>query len=326
MAYDYRGIRAKKVFHGPHGTLTAWYLDACEIREGSTSPGQLAVTEYVRANEHTVASITRGKIQGAPKATDWTAAAGQRFTGSTVNGLPEGTWFTLTNHQASPVITLDGQGREVTRYLYYPYGAVSVSHTTGPDSSTVKFTGHEDDEEASLIFAGARCYDPAVGRFTTADASRRLSMSTTAALNRYGYAAGNPVHFVDPNGAEPLGYYCEGCSSQDWVSVTGSASGVSGQLSMDRFGTLYLTGSMNILNLFGGVGVGVQVGELIPPEVTTIGGAIKYLLEPRAVAPTQQTMTAFMSGPSTEIGASYFFSGSVIKSESTGLDWGSGRG
>ncbi|MGI6540481.1 MAG: RHS repeat-associated core domain-containing protein [Bacillota bacterium] len=53
--------------------------------------------------------------------------------------------------------------------------------------------------------SGRGYYDPEVGRFTSSDPAKD-------GLNWYGYADGNPLVFVDPDGrasttAEPIGRY-----------------------------------------------------------------------------------------------------------------------
>ncbi|MDD4793222.1 MAG: RHS repeat-associated core domain-containing protein [Firmicutes bacterium] len=66
-------------------------------------------------------------------------------------------------------------------------------------------TGKPFDEGTGLYYFGARYYDPEVGRFTSSDPAKD-------GLNWYGYADGNPLVFVDPDGrasttAEPIGRY-----------------------------------------------------------------------------------------------------------------------
>ncbi|WP_206207917.1 RHS repeat-associated core domain-containing protein [Ahniella affigens] len=67
------------------------------------------------------------------------------------------------------------------------------------DNQTIGFTGYQKDEDLGLYYAGARFYDPLIGGFGamdpwTGDTGRPIT------LNKYLYANGNPVVFVDPDG------------------------------------------------------------------------------------------------------------------------------
>lgn len=61
------------------------------------------------------------------------------------------------------------------------------------------FTGHEHDPATGLIYAGARYYDPSIGRFISADPFPGFA-DVPASLNKYLYAHGNPTVYVDPDG------------------------------------------------------------------------------------------------------------------------------
>ena len=61
------------------------------------------------------------------------------------------------------------------------------------------FTGEQRDPETGMYYLRARYYDPEIGRFITRDTwpgDQQRPMS----LNKYMYAEGNPVVFVDPSG------------------------------------------------------------------------------------------------------------------------------
>ena len=58
------------------------------------------------------------------------------------------------------------------------------------------FTGKEKDKHSSLLYFGARYYDPSIGRFITPDPLSHKYLS----LSPYVYAANNPINAYDPNG------------------------------------------------------------------------------------------------------------------------------
>ncbi|MEM8557687.1 MAG: RHS repeat-associated core domain-containing protein [Bacteroidota bacterium] len=61
------------------------------------------------------------------------------------------------------------------------------------------FTGHELDVETGLLYAGARYYMPALGRWTSVDPLAALYPNHSP----YNYALNNPISFNDPTGNCP---------------------------------------------------------------------------------------------------------------------------
>ena len=98
----------------------------------------------------------------------------------------------------SPVVATNQQAQVVWRKTYTPYG-----ESTGKDSDNRKgFTGHVEDANG-LVYAGARYYDPALGRFLSTDPVG-FSESNLMSFNRYAYANNNPYKYVDPDGNIPI--------------------------------------------------------------------------------------------------------------------------
>lgn len=119
--------------------------------------------------------------------------------GDTLLGPPAGTNFHHRNHVNSSSVITDHLGNELARYVYLPFGEVARNNSCGTDVATAKFTGKELDEETNLYYYGARYYDPAIGRFLSAD-TVLPSLTDGQALNRYSYVRNNPVVYVDPTG------------------------------------------------------------------------------------------------------------------------------
>jgi len=62
--------------------------------------------------------------------------------------------------------------------------------------------GYRDDGDAGLLYIGARYYEPAVGRWTSAD-KWLGDIYRPLSLNRYLYCEDDPVNSVDPTGRRP---------------------------------------------------------------------------------------------------------------------------
>lgn len=69
------------------------------------------------------------------------------------------------------------------------------------DQQPIGFTGYIKDAESGLYYAGARYYDPAIGRFTTEDPVGGTSMNPPS-LHRYLYAYANPTTYTDSTGRQ----------------------------------------------------------------------------------------------------------------------------
>ncbi len=118
---------------------------------------------------------------------------------SATTGLPTGgTYYFHPDHVGSVSYLTDAAGKIVTRMYYTPYGEKVTSAITGPDIFHKKYTGQEDDG-TGLLYYKARYYDPAIGRFISAD-SVVPDPWYSQAFNRYMYGYGNPVRYCDPSG------------------------------------------------------------------------------------------------------------------------------
>jgi RHS repeat-associated protein len=111
-------------------------------------------------------------------------------TGSTIN-------YYHTDHLGSSSVMTDSSGIMKEEIYYYPFG--KTRSNTGTLNVKHKFTGQELDDETGLYNYGARYYDPAIGRFVSAD-SIVPDFSDPQSLNRYSYCRNNPVIITDPSG------------------------------------------------------------------------------------------------------------------------------
>lgn len=77
-------------------------------------------------------------------------------------------------------------------------------------TNTVRFTAKDRDAETGLDYFGARYMSAAQGRWASADpinlTDARLG-SPTSTLNKYAYAASNPLKYIDPDGKDIVVFY-----------------------------------------------------------------------------------------------------------------------
>lgn len=97
---------------------------------------------------------------------------------------------------------LTGAGGEVT--LRRSYGAFGVlRHQSGDGVTTLGFAGERAGADGT-IYLRARHYHPGLGRFLQRDTFAGY-LDVPETLNRYAYAANNPISRVDPSGHDAFG-------------------------------------------------------------------------------------------------------------------------
>lgn len=117
----------------------------------------------------------------------------------------EATRYFVKDHLGSVAVLTDEAGAVAERLAYdawgkrrYPNGTDDTANIL--TASTIRgFTGHEMVDEVDLIDMNGRVYDPALGRFMSADPFIH-DVTNTQDLNRYSYVHNNPLSFVDQNG------------------------------------------------------------------------------------------------------------------------------
>ncbi|MBN6042128.1 RHS repeat-associated core domain-containing protein [Amycolatopsis sp. 195334CR] len=103
-----------------------------------------------------------------------------------------------TDHLGSVQALTDATGAEVHRKRYRPYGEVLFSG--GPLAREPRGFAGQRHDSTGLLFLHARYYDPELGRFLSPDSI--IDGEATIGLNRYAYAANNPVNNRDITGLE----------------------------------------------------------------------------------------------------------------------------
>jgi RHS repeat-associated protein len=106
-------------------------------------------------------------------------------------------YYLLTDHLGSTVGMTDGEGRDLGKVGYKPWG--ETRYTVGTVATNRRFTGQVDYPGLGLYFYGARWYDPYITQFTQPD---QIIPDPYNSLdwNRYAYVRSNPVNRVDPDG------------------------------------------------------------------------------------------------------------------------------
>jgi RHS repeat-associated protein len=74
-----------------------------------------------------------------------------------------------------------------------------LQNQTGTTENNYLYTGQQFDKSTGLYDLRARFYSPNVGRFLSQD-TYAVNFNNPIELNRYGYAANNPVNASDPSG------------------------------------------------------------------------------------------------------------------------------
>ncbi|MDI5980668.1 RHS repeat-associated core domain-containing protein [Amycolatopsis magusensis] len=103
-----------------------------------------------------------------------------------------------TDHLGSVQALTDAAGAEVHRKRYRPQGEVLA--TTGSLGYEPRGFAGQRQDSTGLLYLHARYYDPELGRFISPDSI--IDGEATIGLNRYAYAANNPVNNRDLTGLE----------------------------------------------------------------------------------------------------------------------------
>ncbi len=101
--------------------------------------------------------------------------------------------------RANTVATMDDAGNTTAQYAYSPFG--HVQNAAGDTNNAFLFSGRfgVQSDSSGLLYMRARYYSPYSRRFVSQDIIAG-SLADGRTLNRFAYANGNPIVFVDPLG------------------------------------------------------------------------------------------------------------------------------
>jgi RHS repeat-associated protein len=143
------------------------------------------------------------------------------------------TCYLTPDHLGSTRVVTGPTGQPVARHDYEPFGGeISLSTSSprygvagygAPDTDVApRFTGQLRDLETNLDHFGGRYYTEAQGRWTSPDLinitnARIFNPSNT--LNKYVYAANNPLKYVDADGEDITIFYRQPAGRGDFGHV-----------------------------------------------------------------------------------------------------------
>ncbi|MEV7413860.1 RHS repeat-associated core domain-containing protein [Streptomyces sp. NPDC089919] len=182
--------KLERIAHGSTDTRFVYDADGNQlIRRDPGSTTLFAGSTQIVVNTAVTPKVIKGAIRGYGIGDKQVAVA------STLPG--GGVHYTVANLQGTVNLTLDSTTQAVSRKRYKPYGETRGTVTGWPDPSR-GFLGAPVEATAGYSDIGARKYDPALGRFLSADPL--FTPDDPQQFGGYDYAGGNPVTRSDPSG------------------------------------------------------------------------------------------------------------------------------
>ncbi|WP_028980139.1 FG-GAP-like repeat-containing protein [Sporocytophaga myxococcoides] len=184
FVYDYDG--RKIIQNDLSNAITTTFV--CPYYEVNTFGGGTEfITKYVKGLFGQVSSLT------------YASKISEAGTTSNNNGVPSlDTLYFHQDYLGNTHIVTDLRGNRNSRIDYDPYG--SIVGLQGENDYRYKFGEKEYNSVTDLYYYEARFYDPAIGRFLTADSYVGGEFYQPDVFNCYAYGLNNPVNNVDPSG------------------------------------------------------------------------------------------------------------------------------
>ncbi len=144
----------------------------------------------------------------------------------------------------------------VAQYVYDAWGNCKILYSANniAEFNPFRYRSYYFDTETNLYYLQTRYYDPALGRFISADSIEYLDPETLGGLNLYAYCGNNPVMGIDPEGTWDWNKFWQGLGrivTGVMAVVVGAlvlASGVAGIAMMIVAGVTVLAGVLTALN------------------------------------------------------------------------------
>jgi RHS repeat-associated protein len=123
------------------------------------------------------------------------------------------TFYYISDHLNTAQLMVDALGTIVWQGEFKPFGGVDI--VVNDLKNQFRFSGQYYDDESGLHYNWHRFYDPATGRYISAD-----PIGLDGGINLYGYVGGNPVNWIDPTG-EGYGSIIIGTAALGTIMSTG---------------------------------------------------------------------------------------------------------
>jgi RHS repeat-associated protein len=209
LTYDPEHSRITQVATGTNAGTTVYLNDPVSgaMEEAFTASSALTYRDYIMADGHMVALRSLG-LSSPPV---WGTPAWDSFPWTAQSTTPVLLYFTL-DHLGSISVVTDAGGAIVERDSYDAWGLRRNPDGTAANCGAVTsatsrgFTGQEMMDNVCFINFNARVYDPALGRFMSADPTTE-TVYNLQVLNRYSYVGNDPLSLTDPTGLCFLGCF-----------------------------------------------------------------------------------------------------------------------
>ncbi len=113
------------------------------------------------------------------------------------------------NLQGDIIAIYNESGTKIASYTYDAWGNFTLTYTSGisatdrvaATNNPFRYRGYYFDSETGLYYLQSRYYNPAWGRFISADSIAYLGITKDMkSYNLYAFCNNNPVMYMDPNG------------------------------------------------------------------------------------------------------------------------------
>ncbi|MCI5122187.1 MAG: hypothetical protein D3908_13545, partial [Candidatus Electrothrix sp. AUS4] len=102
-------------------------------------------------------------------------------------------YYYITDHLGTPQMVVDATGQVLWQGDYLPFGEVQVA--VNQVGNSIRFPGQYFDGETGLHYNWNRYYDPATGRYISAD-----PIGFDGGMNLFAYVGADPINRIDPDG------------------------------------------------------------------------------------------------------------------------------